>query len=187
MVEFNQSSKDQPNYLQGFGGDTSNFCIAAARQGATTGFVSAVGDDHFGRLLLDLWQCESVDTSMVQASTATRRPASISSRTARTDTSSIICARVRPRAAMRRTICRSTRLQPRKVAASVRHQSRDQRERLRRGARRDRPCARKRRASEFRHQSAPEAVAARAGARGDARSDSPYRHLPAELGRRHRA
>jgi 2-dehydro-3-deoxygluconokinase len=66
MVEFNQASKDQPNYLQGFGGDTSNFCIAAARQGATAGYVSAVGDDHFGRLLLDLWQCESVDTSMVK-------------------------------------------------------------------------------------------------------------------------
>jgi 2-dehydro-3-deoxygluconokinase len=66
MVEFNQSSKNQPTYLQGFGGDTSNFCIAAARQGATAGYVSAVGDDHFGRLLLDLWQCESVDTSMIK-------------------------------------------------------------------------------------------------------------------------
>ncbi|MGF6722487.1 2-dehydro-3-deoxygluconokinase [Paraburkholderia sp. GAS41] len=66
MIEFNQSSKDQPSYLQGFGGDTSNFCIAAARQGATAGYVSAVGDDHFGRLLLDLWQRESVDTSMVK-------------------------------------------------------------------------------------------------------------------------
>jgi 2-dehydro-3-deoxygluconokinase len=66
MVEFNQSSKDQPNYLQGFGGDTSNFCFAAARQGARTGFVSAVGDDHFGRLLIDLWQRENVDTSMVR-------------------------------------------------------------------------------------------------------------------------
>src|SRR5580698_651417 len=66
MVEFNQASKDEPNYLQGFGGDTSNFCVAAARQGTTAGFVSAVGDDHFGRLLLDLWQCESVATSMVK-------------------------------------------------------------------------------------------------------------------------
>ncbi|MEW6341458.1 MAG: sugar kinase [Pseudomonadota bacterium] len=66
MVEFNQVSKDQPDYLQGFGGDTSNFCVAAARQGATAGFVSAVGDDHFGRLLLDLWQCESVHTSMIK-------------------------------------------------------------------------------------------------------------------------
>ncbi|MPW18469.1 sugar kinase [Paraburkholderia sp. CNPSo 3157] len=66
MVEFNQSEKDQPMYLQGFGGDTSNFCIAAARQGASTGFVSAVGGDQFGRLLLDLWQREHVDTSFVR-------------------------------------------------------------------------------------------------------------------------
>jgi 2-dehydro-3-deoxygluconokinase len=66
MVEFNQSSKGEPNYLQGFGGDTSNFCIAASRQGARTGFVSAVGEDHFGRLLIDLWQREGVDTSAVR-------------------------------------------------------------------------------------------------------------------------
>jgi 2-dehydro-3-deoxygluconokinase len=66
MVEFNQSSNDEPNYLQGFGGDTSNFCIAASRQGARTGFVSAVGEDHFGRLLIDLWQREGVDTSAVR-------------------------------------------------------------------------------------------------------------------------
>jgi len=66
MVEFNQAEKDQPAWLQGFGGDASNFCIAAARQGASTGFVSAVGTDHFGRLLLDLWQRENVDTSLVR-------------------------------------------------------------------------------------------------------------------------
>src|SRR3569623_1241654 len=66
MIEFYQSAKDQPNYLQGFGGDTSNFCIAAARQGAKTGFVSAVGADHFGRLLIDLREREQVDTARVR-------------------------------------------------------------------------------------------------------------------------
>ncbi|QBQ97504.1 sugar kinase [Paraburkholderia pallida] len=66
MIEFNQAEKDKPAYLQGFGGDTSNFAIAAARQGARTGFVSAVGDDQFGRLLLDLWTREGVDTSTVR-------------------------------------------------------------------------------------------------------------------------
>jgi 2-dehydro-3-deoxygluconokinase len=66
MIEFNQAEKNQPTYLQGFGGDTSNYCIAAARQGASTGFVSAVGSDQFGRLLLDLWQRENVDTSFVR-------------------------------------------------------------------------------------------------------------------------
>ena len=66
MIEFNQASKDRPDYLQGFGGDTSNFCVAAARQGVSAGYVSALGDDHFGRLLLGMWQAEGVDTSCVR-------------------------------------------------------------------------------------------------------------------------
>ncbi|MDR5805059.1 MULTISPECIES: sugar kinase [unclassified Caballeronia] len=66
MIEFNQSTRNQPNYLQGFGGDVSNFLIAASRQGASTGFVSAVGNDQFGQLLLDLWRTENVDTSTVR-------------------------------------------------------------------------------------------------------------------------
>jgi len=68
MVEFNQAAPGKPEYLQGFGGDTSNFAIAAARQGARSGFVSAVGDDQFGRLLRDLWTREGVDTSHVRVS-----------------------------------------------------------------------------------------------------------------------
>ncbi|MBY8607482.1 MAG: sugar kinase [Burkholderia sp.] len=66
MIEFNQSQPGRPEFLQGFGGDTSNFCIAAARQGASTGFVSAIGDDPFGRLLADMWQAEQVDTTYVR-------------------------------------------------------------------------------------------------------------------------
>jgi 2-dehydro-3-deoxygluconokinase len=66
MIEFNQARRDEPTYLQGFGGDVSNFLIAAARQGAATGFVSAVGNDGFGQLLLDLWRAENVDTSAVR-------------------------------------------------------------------------------------------------------------------------
>lgn len=66
MIEFNQSRPGHPEFLQGFGGDTSNFCIAAARQGASAGFVSAVGDDQFGRLLCELWQREGVDTDFVR-------------------------------------------------------------------------------------------------------------------------
>ena len=34
LVELNQTHKGQLQYLQGFGGDTSNAVIAAARQGA---------------------------------------------------------------------------------------------------------------------------------------------------------
>ncbi|AXK65573.1 sugar kinase [Burkholderia sp. IDO3] len=66
MIEFNQSQPGRPEFLQGFGGDTSNFCIAAARQGASTGFVSAIGDDPFGRLLADMWASERVDTTYVR-------------------------------------------------------------------------------------------------------------------------
>jgi 2-dehydro-3-deoxygluconokinase len=65
MVEFNQSIQAPRNYLEGFGGDTSNFAIAAARQGADTAYISAVGDDHFGRSLLALWQAEQVGTAHV--------------------------------------------------------------------------------------------------------------------------
>ncbi|HGO6122669.1 TPA: sugar kinase [Burkholderia cepacia] len=66
MIEFNQSQPGRPEFLQGFGGDTSNFCIAAARQGASTGFVSAIGDDPFGRLLADMWRAERVDATYVR-------------------------------------------------------------------------------------------------------------------------
>ncbi|MBP0599735.1 sugar kinase [Herbaspirillum sp. LeCh32-8] len=65
MVEFNQSIQAPRNYLEGFGGDTSNFAIAAARQGSDCAYISAVGDDHFGRSLLDLWQSEKVGTDYV--------------------------------------------------------------------------------------------------------------------------
>lgn len=65
LVEFNQQPDDASRYLQGFGGDTSNFCIAAARQGATAGYVSAVGADSFGEMLLALWTRERVDTRHV--------------------------------------------------------------------------------------------------------------------------
>lgn len=70
MVEFNQTLPNQPNYLQGFGGDTSNAIIAAARAGARTAYVSAVGDDSFGRMLLGLWQQEQVNTSGITLDSA---------------------------------------------------------------------------------------------------------------------
>jgi 2-dehydro-3-deoxygluconokinase len=70
MVEFNQTRGESPNqYLLGFGGDTSNMAIAVARlagrDGPRAGYVSRVGADTFGRMLLDLWQSEGVDTSGV--------------------------------------------------------------------------------------------------------------------------
>lgn len=65
MVEFNQTVPGQPQYLQGFGGDTSNAVIAAARAGARTAYLTRVGDDAFGRELMALWRREGVDASGV--------------------------------------------------------------------------------------------------------------------------
>ncbi|HSP24556.1 MAG TPA: sugar kinase [Saliniramus sp.] len=63
MVELNQS--DGAQFRQGFGGDTSNAAIAAARQGTRAGYLSAVGRDAFGDALLDLWKAEGVSTETV--------------------------------------------------------------------------------------------------------------------------
>jgi 2-dehydro-3-deoxygluconokinase len=67
MIEFNQTGeRGGQSYLRGHGGDTSNFVIAAARQGARTGYVTALGDDVHGRMFLDLWAKEGVDASQVR-------------------------------------------------------------------------------------------------------------------------
>jgi 2-dehydro-3-deoxygluconokinase len=65
MVEFNQTNANARTYLQGFGGDTSNALIAAVRQGAKGGYITKLGDDEFGRMLLRLWHDENVDTAGV--------------------------------------------------------------------------------------------------------------------------
>jgi 2-dehydro-3-deoxygluconokinase len=65
MVEFNQTRPGEPAYLQGYGGDSSNMAIAAARAGAKVAYYTRLGDDAFGRMFLDLWQREGVDASGV--------------------------------------------------------------------------------------------------------------------------
>jgi 2-dehydro-3-deoxygluconokinase len=67
MVEFNQSGgSGSRNYLQGFGGDTSNFAIAAARQGARAAYFTRLGEDVYGEMLRELWANEGVDASAVE-------------------------------------------------------------------------------------------------------------------------
>jgi 2-dehydro-3-deoxygluconokinase len=66
LGEFNQTKAGDPHYLFGHGGDTSNAIIAAARSGASTGYISAVGDDSFGRSFIDLWKHEGVDVTGVK-------------------------------------------------------------------------------------------------------------------------
>jgi len=66
LVEFNQVRPDEATaYRQGFGGDTSNTVIAASRLGARTAYVTRLGDDAFGRMFLELWRREGVDSGGV--------------------------------------------------------------------------------------------------------------------------
>jgi 2-dehydro-3-deoxygluconokinase len=65
MVEFNQTRPQTPDFLQGFGGDTSNATIAAARAGARCNYLTRLGADTFGESLQALWHAEGVDTGGV--------------------------------------------------------------------------------------------------------------------------
>jgi len=49
----------------GWGGDTSNFAVAAARLGRRVGYICRLGDDEFGKSFLELWAREGVDASRV--------------------------------------------------------------------------------------------------------------------------
>ena len=65
MVRLAQLIDGRPVYVQGFGGDTSTAIIAAARQRAHVGYISAIGDDMFGEALRELWTREGVDHQYV--------------------------------------------------------------------------------------------------------------------------
>ncbi len=69
MLEFSELPADGTGkklYLQGYGGDTSNAAIAAARQGAAVGYITALGCDPAGEALLALWRQEGVDSAGVR-------------------------------------------------------------------------------------------------------------------------
>ena len=66
LIEFNRPKEgDGRTWLQGFGGDSQNVAIAAARQGASAGYLSSLGQDWMGDAFLDLWRSEGVDASRV--------------------------------------------------------------------------------------------------------------------------
>lgn len=68
MLEFNQQSPGSDGrvlYLEGHGGDTSNAAIAAARSGASVGYVTAIGTDAPGDSFMALWAREGVATDTV--------------------------------------------------------------------------------------------------------------------------
>lgn len=71
MLEFNQLPAEPDGrqlFLEGHGGDTSNAAIAAARQGARVGMITAVGQDMPGDSFMALWAREGVDTATVKRS-----------------------------------------------------------------------------------------------------------------------
>jgi 2-dehydro-3-deoxygluconokinase len=51
------------SFRKAVGGDTLNTLVAAARLGASTGFVTRVGDDPFAPYLLESWHAEGIDVS----------------------------------------------------------------------------------------------------------------------------
>ncbi|MEL7470401.1 MAG: sugar kinase [Pseudomonadota bacterium] len=66
MAEFcREGGAESLTYRLGVGGDTSNAAIAAARQGASVGYVTALGQDRFGDRIVQLWADEGVDASAV--------------------------------------------------------------------------------------------------------------------------
>lgn len=69
MIEFTRRNdvgdEDEIFYKFGFGGDTSNAIIAAARQGASAGYITSLGNDPFAKTLLNIWQSEDVDVSTI--------------------------------------------------------------------------------------------------------------------------
>jgi 2-dehydro-3-deoxygluconokinase len=65
LYEFSQLREPAGHWLQGFGGDTMNCAIAAARQGARVAYITRLGDDEFGSRLCELWRREGVDVSGV--------------------------------------------------------------------------------------------------------------------------
>jgi 2-dehydro-3-deoxygluconokinase len=63
LYELNQQPDGR--YLPGFGGDTLNVAIAAARLGARAAYVTRLGGDYFGDALMELMIRERIDTSGV--------------------------------------------------------------------------------------------------------------------------
>ncbi len=66
LYEFSELPDGSRRWLQGFGGDTMNCAIAAARQGVRAGYLTRLGQDEFGAQFLALWKEEGLDVSGVE-------------------------------------------------------------------------------------------------------------------------
>ncbi len=67
LLEYNSSGQDE-GFVPHFGGDSSTVAIAAARQGARTAYLTAIGADGAGDSLMALWEREGVGTGFVRRS-----------------------------------------------------------------------------------------------------------------------
>ncbi len=69
LIEFSASTEgdlcDGNVFVQGFGGDTSNFAVSVARSGGKVRYITSIGTDPFGRALMALWKKEGVDVAAV--------------------------------------------------------------------------------------------------------------------------
>jgi 2-dehydro-3-deoxygluconokinase len=74
LVEFSAEAEaplaQAERFVRGFGGDTSNFAVAACRLGGRAGYITRLGDDEFGESLLGLWAREGVDSRFVERDAA---------------------------------------------------------------------------------------------------------------------
>lgn len=69
MIELNAAEEgllsEMGRFVAGWGGDTSNFAVAASRSGGKVGYLTRLGDDEFAESFLKLWAREGVDTRFV--------------------------------------------------------------------------------------------------------------------------
>ncbi|WP_259467824.1 PfkB family carbohydrate kinase, partial [Enterobacter hormaechei] len=67
MIELSQKGAE---VSRGFGGDTLNTSVYIARQVApdalSVSYVTALGTDSFSQQMLEAWQGENVETSLIQ-------------------------------------------------------------------------------------------------------------------------
>ncbi len=63
LYELNQQPDGR--FLPGFGGDTTNVAVAAARLGCRTACITRLGMDVFGNAILDLYLRETIDARFV--------------------------------------------------------------------------------------------------------------------------
>lgn len=63
LIEFVR--REDGLYQRSIGGDTSNAAIAAAKQGASVGYLTSLGAGRFGDAVVDYWAEEGVDATHV--------------------------------------------------------------------------------------------------------------------------